>query len=78
MQSIKIRFYTVSLRLIREVVYEPPASDLIMTRAGNNRYLDYATNQIQTLASGIYFYCILVDSDEGEIRSDVGKLIVLH
>jgi hypothetical protein len=71
--TIGLRIYTVSARLIREVDYSGAAKDTILA----NGRLRYTTDNFRGLANGTYYYFIYAVKNKVETRSAIDKIVIL-
>ena len=72
--SVSIRIYTSSSRLVREAVFEGDARAYIL----NTKEIDYPGFGFESMANGIYFYVIAAGYEGEVIKSKIGKMILLR
>ena len=71
--SLSLRIYTSGYRLVKEVVLTDAALQTVI----NRRYIEYAAEDLMSLANGTYYYLIIAEKDGEQVRSKIDKLIIL-
>jgi len=69
-QSVKIRIYSAAFRLISEAEISANCTPGINTGSINR-------GKLKNLSAGTYYFVLIADDGEGEVKSKVDKMIIM-